>query len=129
LNVHAQILATYTETRKRAALTEKERTVKTGRGWWVLWMQMGAHRDEDDGSWMEAFLIRRANDTGLRSTKESVASARQVSSGYGFGRFIGMGSGGSSVESGPIRQSSSALSEGIGVDAKRYVESLLSLNR
>lgn len=47
LNVHSQILNTHAATRRPAAApqpigegSEFERTVKTGRGWWVLWMSV-----------------------------------------------------------------------------------------
>jgi len=142
LNVHAQILATHAETRRSASfMTERERTVKTGKGWWVLWMQMATHgavagveEEEDEGSRKEAFLVRRAavQDQGaLRNTKATASNAGQGSAGFGLARLIGLGGSASatSEDGSAPGQGLSSLSEGIGVDARKYVESLLSLNR
>lgn len=73
------------------------------------WMQ-----NTHGNSYREAFLIRKASDY--------VAPARKQKSGI-FGR----GARGSSPDGGwggPGR-----LAEGIGIDAKQYIEGLLSLNR
>jgi len=141
LNVHAQILATHAETRRSGSfMSERERTVKTGKGWWVLWMQMATQNQDDAGAgehaggWKEAFLVRRAvsQDQGpLQSAKATASSVVQGSAGFGLARLIGLG-GGAATESedgNAPGQNSSSLSEGIGVDARKYVESLLSLNR
>lgn len=94
-------------------------------------MQIGTREGEADGGCKEAFLVRRADDQGpTRSGKGGVSSTAQgMGAGFGLGRLIGMGGGSSAPESGPAGQNPSVLSEGIGVDARRYVESLLSLNR
>lgn len=73
----------------------------------------------------EAFLVRRARDT--QPTQKSGASSRFAS---GMWSTIGMGGGqtqrmgGAAAGWGP-----KGLGEGIGIDARRYVEELLSLNR
>lgn len=112
LNVHSQILNTYISTRRH--LSELERTCKTNRGWWVVWMrlphdQLGQHRGVN--GFREAFLIRKASDYKAPATRK--ASSR-----------FGLGSSEASSGWGPAR-----LAEGIGIDTRRYIEGLLSLNR
>jgi hypothetical protein len=133
LNVHTQILNTYTATRRLQG--ELERTVKTGRGWWVLWMRVQGrvNADADDaenrGVPKEAVLVKRAMNDGEGSGGASSGKGgRHVSSEIGWlareGRRDASGSsaggGGGGV---------SSVSEGVGVDARRWVEGLLSLNR
>lgn len=112
LNVHSQILNTYISTRRR--LSELERTCKTSRGWWVVWMRLprtGSTTQRTDAqSYREAFLIRKASDYLAPAT-------RKASSMFGFGSSDGDGWG-------PAK-----LAEGIGIDTRRYIEGLLSLNR
>jgi hypothetical protein len=148
LNVHAQILATVVATRR--STTEIERTCKTGRGWWVVWMRLPPSHAQDavrlnerEGStkpsqtdteqmefdaWdlREAFLVRRAREEVVGKT--SGAAGRM-----GSAMWKGLGGGGVSTTEkmggvgagwGPR-----GLAEGIGIDARRYVEGLLSLNR
>ncbi|MCJ1475258.1 hypothetical protein MMC13_003920 [Lambiella insularis] len=111
LNVHSQILNTYILTRRR--LSELERTCKTSRGWWVVWMRLprdsSSQRTKAD-AFREAFLIRRASDY-------QAPAAKKTSSMFGFGGSAGDGWG-------PAK-----LAEGIGIDTRRYIEGLLSLNR
>ncbi|PTU19268.1 hypothetical protein P175DRAFT_0293896 [Aspergillus ochraceoroseus IBT 24754] len=183
INIHHRLLTTYLETRSRPL--ELERTCKTSRGWWIVWVRISAapHEPEEenpnnnnnnnssplpgtstagpsataypksppfsapdpDNRQEEAFLIRRASD--------------HVSSGSGHGRNIsssgggggggssggGGGGGGSTNTSRFFRDLGGASSpglhaartdlgpgklvEGLGLDARRYIESLLSLNR
>ncbi|KAH7355606.1 hypothetical protein BKA66DRAFT_430014 [Pyrenochaeta sp. MPI-SDFR-AT-0127] len=140
LNVHSQILATIASTRRN--LSEIERTCKTSRGWWVVWMRLPpSHASEEavksQGSnhssiefntneLREAFLIRRARDTASSSTKSS--GSRFAS---GMWNTMGMGSGGQSQRMGGAAAGwgPKGLADGIGVDARRYIEELLSLNR
>ncbi|KAH8701471.1 hypothetical protein GQ44DRAFT_693264 [Phaeosphaeriaceae sp. PMI808] len=142
LNVHSQILATSTSTRQN--LFEIERTCKTSRGWWVVWMRLPpshasdaekAEATDPSNSSMqfntdelrEAFLVRRARDTqlpGKTSSRSRFAS--------GMWSSMGMGTGGQSQKMGGVTAGwgpKGGLGEGIGVDARRYVEELLSLNR
>lgn len=117
LSVHSQILNTYTSTRRRPS--ELERTCKTSRGWWVVWMRLPYSPEEQTAgantpkTFREAFLIRKASDY--------VAPAARKSSGR-FGRDVSGASG--SGGWGPGK-----LAEGIGIDARQYIEGLLSLNR
>jgi len=67
----------------------------------------------------EAFLVRRARDAPTATTKSS--GSRFAS---GLWRPTGEKMGGAAAGWGP-----KGLAEGIGVDARRYVEGLLSLNR
>ncbi|KAF1928688.1 uncharacterized protein M421DRAFT_100970 [Didymella exigua CBS 183.55] len=146
LNVHAHILSTVATSRR--SRSEIERTCKTSRGWWVVWMRLppsqpSETRDFDSDSdpehagtrsvafntdeLREAFLIRRARDGG-ESTQHK--SGRSIASGMWSGMAMGMGAsthqtmGGKAAGWGP-----KGLAEGIGIDARRYVDELLSLNR
>ncbi|KAI9805555.1 MAG: hypothetical protein M1825_000806 [Sarcosagium campestre] len=108
LNVYTQLLATFAATRQRPA--ELERTGKTNRGWWVVWMRLPPSEPRENAAdgvpaYREAFLVRKASDR----------SGRRM-----FGSRDGGGSGG---------WAPAKLAEGIGVDARRYVEGLLNLNR
>jgi hypothetical protein len=71
----------------------------------------------------EAFLVRRARDTVVPSAKSSGSRL-----GSGLWRLGGPSTqekmGGSTAGWGP-----KGVAEGIGIDARRYVEGLLSLNR
>ena len=114
LSVHSQILNTYASTRRHTA--EVERTCKTSRGWWVVWMRLPhplISQPTHSSMFREAFLIRRASDYVSPTAKKSTSkfgrnvSAPSASSGWGPGK----------------------LAEGIGIDARQYIEGLLSLNR
>lgn len=174
MNVHSQILNTLSSVLKRR--TEFERTSKTTRGWWVVWMKVppsSPSKDTDDiptaaaderntpptapspRSQPEpsaaavstpaaarpvpsedlsriAFLVRRATDapmTGTSSSSRFVSASSNIFSNMTFG-LAGSGrseeeiTGGANASWGP-----QALSGGMGVDARRYVEGLLSLGR
>ncbi|KAJ9642407.1 hypothetical protein H2199_004788 [Coniosporium tulheliwenetii] len=205
LNVHAQILATVAGTRRE--VHEIERTCKTGRGWWVVWMRLppsqtsrpespmrdlAQNRLEDESnaegagyaspqrlhrettasstasiqareqppllyspsrseggdtaiqdpdpeppspplppqpphlvptsSLREAFLVRRARDAvPVKASGQRGASGMWM---VGLGASSGVSGGAAAGAAGPR-----GLAEGIGVDARRYVEGLLSLSR
>ncbi len=132
INTHIQILNTYTTT--RADLSELERTCKTSRGWWIVWNRVveretrtsvdsnlqkkspsepseegnETDRIQDHTVGKEIILIRKASDHGGYSV-------RGVSASY--------------VSGGSWADGASRLAQGIGVDTKKYIESLLSLNR
>ena len=114
LSVHSQILNTYSSTRRD--ISEQERTSKTSRQWWVVWMrlpQAGPAQGIGSDAYREAFLIRKASDyVPPAGSKSSNRFGREVS---GSGAAGGWGPG--------------KLAEGIGIDARQYIESLLSLNR
>lgn len=108
LSVHSQILNTYVSTRRRPS--ELERTCKTSRGWWVVWMRLphvAASQQLNRRIYREAFLTRKASDY--------VAPAVKVP-GASWGRRAGASSGW-------------GLADGIGIDARQYIEGLVSLNR
>ena len=112
LNVHSQILNTHASTRRRAS--ELERTCKTSRGWWVVWMRLPhATEPQNTSLYREAFLIRKASD--YNSSAASQKASR-------FGRDVK--EAGTNSSWGPGK-----LAEGIGIDARQYIEGLLSLNR
>ena len=114
LGVHSQVLNTYTSTRRQRS--EIERTCKTSRGWWVVWMRLPngpVTQNTDANTFREAFLIRKASDY--------VAPAARKSSGR-LGRDVS----GSSASGG---WGPGKLAEGIGIDARQYIEGILSLNR
>ena len=114
LSVHSQILNTFTSTRRNTA--EFERTCKTSRGWWVVWMRLphpSITQPTHSSMFREAFLVRKASDYVPPTAKKSTSrfgrnvSASSASTGWGPGK----------------------LAEGIGIDARQYIEGLLSLNR
>lgn len=147
LNTHTQILNIFAAT--RADPSELERTAKTSRGWWIVWSRVverespvpgrpSSSSDEaserqasdaevdsfDDGSaegrrreqvrgiavtTKEIFLVRKAGDHGS-------SGVRGVSSSYVSG-------------GGGWTDGASRLAQGIGVDTRKYIEGLLSLNR
>ena len=116
LSVHSQILQTYVSTRNH--MSELERTCKTSRGWWVVWMRVPLSTQEESGKATTkrsrvAFLVRQASDYASLAARNS--SGR-------FGRDISGGSGTTQWVPGK-------LAEGIGIDARQYVEGLLSLGR
>lgn len=146
LNVHNQFLSTYIETRSRPL--ETERTCKTSRGWWLIWVRIHDQQSLPDQTpaaaipsqpSKEAFLIRKASDA-LSSTGNSggIIGARHTREGSSGIRFLRDLSGASSSPTatgavgGNGNDSTSApgkLTEGLGFDAHKYIESLLSLNR
>ncbi len=157
LNVHSQILATLASTRRNHGSTEIERSCKTSRGWWVVWLRMppssssDSHRSSTDqtpssdqdppsdpttitsvafntADLREAFLVRRARDAepAPKSSARSTASGMWSSMGMGMGSASSQSQrmGGKAAGWGP-----KGLAEGVGIDARRYVDDLLSLNR
>jgi predicted component of type VI protein secretion system len=125
LNIHHRLLSTYLETRSRSL--EIERTCKTSRGWWVVWVRMSDASGKSindkstsplDDPCQEAFLIRKASD------HISTSSHARNNSGSRFFRDLGGASSPGLSDMGPGK-----LVEGLGLDARRYIENLLSLNR
>lgn len=149
LSVHTQILATVTDTRD-AAVASRERSAKTNRNWWVVWLRVPAkgadHSDQDllatpslaselneAPAHREAILIRRASDYA-----GGTASARNVSSTLGgmgfsggslrFSRLMGGSESQITDDRSTAGRTSSRFAEGIGVDARDYIESLSGLS-
>lgn len=114
LSVHSQILNTYSATRRYSL--DVERTCKTSRGWWVVWMKLPSRRAtrvHDGFEHDEAFLVRKASDYMAPATRAPRA-------------LFGLELGGSQPSS---RWGPAQLAEGIGIDARQYIDGLLSLNR
>ena len=114
LSVHSQVLNTYISTRRH--ISELETTCKTSRGWWVVWMRLphgAVTKISDARNFREAFLIRKASDYVAPTAKRP---------GGRFGRDVS----GSSAAGG---WGPGKLAEGIGIDARQYIEGILSLNR
>ncbi|KAJ6155080.1 hypothetical protein N7470_005646 [Penicillium chermesinum] len=152
LTIHQHLLTTYIDTRCRPQ--EIERTCKMSRGWWVLWVRMPSSPsdstpralsttsssvalstmadDQQDPSPKsrlescaephEAFIIRMASDHA------SQAGHARMSSGARFFRDLG-GASSTNTVGGRAENTPSKLVEGLGIDARRYVEGLLRLNR
>ncbi|KIW10597.1 hypothetical protein PV08_11561 [Exophiala spinifera] len=147
LNVYTHILNLWAATRsvhgtggQGADAADLERTVKTARGWWVMWMKVRTANSVtpvDAGTDMEAMLVRKSQDRGGgrdTSRAQSGASgssgrwllreqprARDVSGssqdGYGQNSTGSVGA-----------TNAKGVSEGVGVDAKKWVEGLIKLN-
>lgn len=164
INIHHRLLSTYLDTRARPL--ELERTCKTSRGWWVVWVRMDSSpsptsNDSEGGendtpptptaatpAPQEAFLIRKASDYPTHPSTHSRGGSTSTTTGpstggstSGLGVGItgsmsffrdlggapssrGGGSNGGSGDMGPAK-----LVEGLGLDARRYIERVLSLNR
>lgn len=133
LHVHSHILSTAVEIQRNG--DKIEQTCKTSRGWWVAWMRLPpsglehAKTDEsvhaaefDTQDLREAFLVRRGRD----AIASSVKSSGRFSSGmWGLGGpTTEQKMGGAAAGWGP-----KGLSEGIGIDTRRYIEEILSLCR
>ena len=104
LSVHSQIVSMFVSTRSQ--ISELERTAKTNRGWWVVWMRLPS---SDGHGHREAFLVRRSTDyIEDRGRKISLGFSKDATA---WGTTAGK------------------VAEGIGIDARRYVEGLLSLSR
>jgi hypothetical protein len=182
LNVHTTLLASLSATSGAKGETALERTSKTARGWWVVWLRMppsialddarpgaggsGSQAQTDDGETQEGSGYRLDSQGGALSTlglANSVNQAKTVGqthrvaflvrkvgenssgsggsasgAGQGKGRLgsavwsslsikgvVGGGAGGGSEDENPAALGGG----GFGIDARRYVEGLLSLNR
>ncbi|KAK3075153.1 hypothetical protein LTR53_001764 [Teratosphaeriaceae sp. CCFEE 6253] len=186
LNVHSQVLSTLRNVKDHR--TELERTSKTSRGWWVVWMKVPPSADaadHDSTSGVErsrtdavpsttasrkepldrtmegltgpstyntrpstrmptvdeqrkpadmhrmAFLVRKATDAVTSQSPATTSTSSRVASGMWNTLTLRtweatdeLKTGGAGASWGPA-----ALSGGIGIDARKYVEGLLSLNR
>lgn len=163
INVHSAILELVKETRpatntEGGGERELERSVKTGRGWWVVWMRMDDDAPQQfenaqslaigDGSDTPTLKNQKTHDSDyfgslkgsesshvmtfadareailVRRARDAVPAAQKNKSGG----LWGFGGGGNGKDAGagwgPAR-----LAEGVGIDARKYVEGLLSLNR
>jgi hypothetical protein len=119
LNVHNQFLNTYVDTKSRPL--EAERTCKTSRGWWLVWIRMPSWSDD---AHKEAFLVRKATDSA------SASRHSRSTSGLKFFRNLSVASTGTSqaAATSGITEPGKPV-EGLGFDTRNYVESLLNLSR
>ncbi|KAL8766612.1 MAG: hypothetical protein Q9209_006677 [Squamulea sp. 1 TL-2023] len=114
LSVHSHILNTHSSTRRHQS--EMERTCKSNRGWWMVWMRLphvAASQQVERMVYREAFLLRKASDYGTPTGKASSGVWGRATSASSAGNGEGL----------------SRLAEGIGIDARQYIESLVGLNR
>jgi hypothetical protein len=176
LNVHATLLASLSATSGVKGETALERTSKTARGWWVVWLRMPPSIAQDDArptaseaggddtvessdrgldsqggaistlglansftpaktvvdTHRVAFLVRKAGENGSGSGA-AASGAAQGKSRLGSSMWSSLGMravSGGGVGGGSEGESTTALGGGgFGIDARRYVEGLLSLNR
>lgn len=191
LNVHSQILATLGSARR--APNDIERTAKTNRGWWLVWMRLppssslpesiamptspaisasegrglsgkasasslkhlspstSRHEPEEEeavsmkrpvdhtvtesrniltATLREALLIRRSREAGPPNVRNIRHGGGASGSGSSIWR-LGLGGGSSAAATGGSAAGwgPRGLAEGVGIDARRYVEGLLSLSR
>ncbi|KAM0715638.1 hypothetical protein Q7P37_009136 [Cladosporium fusiforme] len=183
LNVHASTLASLAATSGPKGETALERTSKTARGWWVVWLRLppsvplddarpegdsAASPDSDEANptarksaqldsqggarstlgipstvaprasventHRVAILVRKAGETGSALAKGGPASGGgRMGSGMwsslGIRGSSGAGGGGGAAAAGEENGANAGALGGFGVDARKYVEGLLSLNR
>ena len=130
LSVHTQILNTWSSIHtdhNQEGRMERERTVKTARGWWILWMRVPSTSDHGANDDKEAFLVRKAADRSA-STRRGEASSTASGSKWLLREQMRDVSG-SSTGSRNGSTSMAGISEGVGVDARKWIDGLLSLNR
>ncbi|KAK5110108.1 hypothetical protein LTR62_006242 [Meristemomyces frigidus] len=169
INVHSQILSTLQRTRPN----ELERTSRTTRGWWVVWMRVPAPATDTESSHRSpqhqhqlhhpslttqttasthmpstvaherpvvdrmAFLVRKAADKASTAAAAKSSTTSRVASGMWATLTLqsvaeGSARGEENVTAGggeAVGEGTGQLANGIGIDARRYVEGLLSLNR
>lgn len=172
LNVHTHVVNVWAATRPKTAANgtarsttrDLERTIKTARAWWVVWMRVPSpQRDhgeagpsDQEGDFLtpdpgnhdgtgvdkEALLVRRSPQargaagsdvSGHRSDSRSISSTgrwllreqprSREASGAGPGHPAGQGNGAS-----PGLTNAKGVSEGVGVDARKWAEGLIRLS-
>lgn len=139
LNVHSHILFTLQHSSRNA--NETERTSKTTRHWWVVWLRI-PQPGEGDGKHPRpehcrtAILVRKARDHVVEQQRSrSLGGAKGMASRVSSGMYNLVGARAGGVEGSDDGSgdkgwgSAAALAGGIGIDARKYVENLLSLNR
>ncbi|KAK0719524.1 hypothetical protein B0H67DRAFT_642869 [Lasiosphaeris hirsuta] len=143
LSTHNQILNIFMSTREN--LAEFEATCKTSRGWWIVWnrildQQHPPREPSPTQSEWDSLGGRDARGRRLSEGEETLPPGheyvvdkeiflvRRASDNVRAASYVGTGMGGS-VAGGGWADGASRLAQGIGVDTRRYVEGLLSLNR
>ncbi|KAL2828707.1 hypothetical protein BDW59DRAFT_170831 [Aspergillus cavernicola] len=144
ISIHHRLLTTYIETRSRPL--ELERTCKTSRGWWIVWVRVSSSpppiddslppdTDKDKDKQQEALIICQASDhpssssSGHSRNASSIGGVGSSSSARFFRDLGGASSLGVSLHTSRMDIGPAKLVEGLGLDARRYIENLLSLNR
>lgn len=151
LNTHTQLLHIHTNTRLPS--TELERTVKTSRGWWIVWSRIlddspsgqdtntpspdlppvAEHQSQESGTSSSG---SKSSDSPTPTqdirqpfpvVSKEIFLVRKSGENNGGGGV--MGSLGVGVGGGGWADGASRLAQGIGVDTRKYIEGLLSLNR
>lgn len=138
---------------------ELERTAKTSRGWWIVWSRVlereaaagsasaaaghgaasgsGGEADEEQGDGGESGGSGRSTDDEITPTQEGAAVVgkeiflirKSGDHSGGAGGVRSLVSAGVSGGGGGWADGASRLAQGIGVDTRKYIEGLLSLNR
>ncbi|KAF3357924.1 hypothetical protein VdG1_05589 [Verticillium dahliae VDG1] len=147
INTHMQLLNMYALTRRN--VTELERTCKTNRGWWVVWQRIldrsGSAQSQEEAQTSEEAIIDEASpstedpaaseSSADRLIKKSPASEPRVDKEIFLIRRASdhassRGFSGTFAETGSSwGEGAGRLASGIGVDTRKYIEGLLSLNR
>lgn len=166
LSVHTHILNIWDSTRHgrthngqdRQRCDELERTVKTARGWWIVWMRVrksaqdiGVETPKDGTSTSqgssesghmekEAILVRRSQDRTATSRDTSISRSGSGAN-FASGRWLlreqprsrevsgpsgGQPGGYSGTGNRPLTNVQ-GVNEGVGVDARKWVEGLIKL--
>ena len=144
LNVHTHILGMWSATRdKQTGLTqarpnseESERTVKTSRSWWIVWMNLPSPKQitcsSSTNCTREAILVRRSPQERTVSSRDISGLRSEARSGSSAGKWLLRDQPRNREASGSTISSLGAanakgVTEGVGVDAKKWVEALLRL--
>lgn len=144
MNSHMQMLNIHAMTRPE--IGELERTCKTNRGWWVVWtrilerppMPTSSPEDpeEDDPSPYSEAVSNDTEDSGITphytgdespagpTVKKEIFLLRRASDHAGTRNRSG-----SYGESLGWTDGTGRLAQGIGIDTRKYIEGLLSLDR
>ena len=148
LNVHAQILATITESRKN--LSYREISIKTQRSWWINYIRVRSNltsanqsspfvKEQEKSPDREVFVIRKAmSEVEAQSGHKKSGSLGRLpfsssANVMGLNKFISeeknIPDSNDKYPETTSSWSAGKMIEGIGVDPKKYVETLFSLNR
>lgn len=148
-NTHMQMINIYSMT--RADVNEAERTCKTNRGWWVVWARIlekttppavssesddepGAQDDEAGGGSQSSYASNTEGSVVTERAKEDEepsgpAVSKEIFLVRRASDHVGSRSRSGSYAEGAWSEGAGRLGQGIGVDTRKYIESLLSLDR
>ncbi|KAH6665888.1 hypothetical protein F5X68DRAFT_55422 [Plectosphaerella plurivora] len=144
MNSHMQMLNIHAMT--RSEIGELERTCKTNRGWWVVWTRIlerppmptspPEDSEEDEPSSYSEAVTNDTEDSGITphskddespvgpTVKKEIFLLRRASDHAGTRNRSG-----SYGESLGWTDGTGRLAQGIGIDTRKYIEGLLSLDR